>query len=86
MEHPSFVSVVQQHWTAPAHIADAAKALSAKFKNLRSALKVWKNSLSSLKQIIINVKLVLIFLQVIEEFRDLTVPEWNFKLLLEIKL
>lgn len=48
-EHPNFFAVVQQHWTAPAHIFDAAKILLAKFKNLRAALKAWKRTLSNLK-------------------------------------
>jgi hypothetical protein len=60
--------------------------LTAKFKNLRKALKIWKGSLSNLKQNITNVKLVLSLLTFIEEFRDLSIQEWNFKILLEQKL
>jgi exonuclease III len=86
LQHPGFISVVQQHWTAPSHLIDTAKILTAKFKNLRAALKVWKASLSNLKVAIDNVKLVLAFLQFIEELRDLTIPEWNFKGILESEL
>lgn len=86
LEHPEFLSVVQQHWTSPTHLFDAAKILTAKFKNLRTALKIWKANLSNLKSTIGSVKVVLDFLQVIEEFRDLSVPEWNFRSLLESKL
>lgn len=39
-----------------------------------------------MKITISNVKLILSFLCLIEEFRDLTVIEWNFKLILETKL
>lgn len=39
LEHPDFLYMVQQHWSAPSHITDAAKTLTAKFKNLRVALK-----------------------------------------------
>lgn len=86
LEHPLFLFVVQQHWVASSHITDAAKVLTAKLKNLRHALKIWKSSLSNLKSTIANVKVVLNFLQVIEEYRDLTVPEWNFRVILESKL
>jgi hypothetical protein len=81
VEHPDFFTVVQQHWTAPSHIIDAAK-----FKNLKLALKVWKANLSNLKANIANVKSVLTFLQIIEEFRDLSIPKWNFKQILDSKL
>ena len=40
----------------------------------------------ALKINISNVKLVLSFLVLMEELRDLSLPEWNFKLLLEQKL
>jgi len=75
LEHPDFFNIVQQHWTAPAHFTDSAKILTAKFKNLRGALKSWKATLSNLKTAIANVKLVIDFLQIIEEFRDLSIPE-----------
>jgi hypothetical protein len=86
MEHSNFLSVVQAGWTAPPHITDAAKIITAKFKNMRRVLKEWQGNLSNLKQCIANVKLTLSFILYVEEFRDLTLPEWNFKLLLEQKL
>jgi hypothetical protein len=86
LEHPDFLNMVQQHWSAPSHITDAAKTLTAKFKNLRVALKAWEGKLSNLKANITNVKSVLTFLQIVEEFRDLSIPEWNFKHILEGKL
>lgn len=86
LQHPDFFNIVQQHWTASAHITDVAKALTAKFKNLRGALKSWKATLSNLKTAIANVKLVLDFQHIIEEFKDLSNPEWNFRHLLDIKL
>jgi len=33
-----------------------------------------------------NFKLVLSFMNLLEEFRDLSIIEWNFKMLLESKL
>lgn len=86
MDFPDFLIIVQQHWCAPGHLTDAAKILSAKFKNLRTALKKWKSTLSNLKVALSNVKLILNFFLLIEEFRDLSIVEWNFKQLLEHKL
>jgi hypothetical protein len=39
MEHRDFLEVVQNGWVAPPHITDAAKIVTAKFKNLRKVLK-----------------------------------------------
>ena len=79
MHHESFLPVVQQNWVAPVHLTDPALILSAKFKNVRRALKIWKLSLPNLKQTIANIKMVLSFVTLIEEFRDLSLCEWNFK-------
>jgi hypothetical protein len=86
MEHQDFLTMVQQGWYAPPHITDMAKLITAKFKNLRKVLKAWSRSLSNLKLIISNVKLILSLLLYIEKFRDLSIPEWNFKKNLEQKL
>lgn len=64
---------------------DAAKRLTAKFKNLR-VLKAWSYTLSNLQQNISNVKLVLNFLNLLEDYRDFSLIEWNFRALLEEKL
>ena len=86
MEHEHFLDVVQHGWSIPIDQTDKAKIISAKFKNLRRVIKAWQTNLSSLKQNIANVKLVLSLLTMIEEFRDLSIMEWNFKSLLEKKL
>lgn len=86
MEHSDFLSIVQQGWVALAHISNPARVLTAKFKNLRKVLKAWHKTISNLKLLIQNVKLTLSLMLLIEEFRDLTIPEWNFKLLLKQKL
>jgi hypothetical protein len=41
---------------APAHITDAAKVITAKFKNLRRVLKEWqkKNSPASIWQLLMS--------------------------------
>jgi hypothetical protein len=45
----------------------------------------WQSQLSSLKTNITNVKLILIFLGILEEFRDLSVVEWKFRIMLQEK-
>jgi hypothetical protein len=86
MEHQDFLPLVQHAWSAPTFETDAAKIITGKFKNLRKVLKDWQRNLSSLKVAIHNVTLVLTFFLFLEEFRDLSVPEWNFKKILEQKL
>lgn len=86
MEHQEFIPLVQQAWSAPTPETDAAKIITSKFKNLRKVLKDWQRNLSNLKLTIENVKLVLTFFLYLEEFRDLSIPEWNFKKILEQKL
>ena len=66
--------------------SDAAKMITVKFKNLRKVLKEWKKSLSNLQQNITNVKLTLYLINFLEDFRDLSLVEWDFKILLEAKL
>lgn len=63
-----------------------SKLLTAKFKNLRKVLKDWKSTLPKLALAIEKVKLVLHFLETIELFRDLSLPEWNFRNLVSDKL
>jgi hypothetical protein len=85
MEHEHFMDVVRHGWSIPVFQADKAKFLSAKFKNLRRVLKAWQRQLSSLKANVSNVKLILTFLELLEECRDLSVAEWNFRDLLRDK-
>ena len=64
---------------------NAAKIITAKFKNLR-VIKAWQGQLFSLKANITNVKLILSLLCILEEFRNLTLHEWNFRFILKQKL
>lgn len=86
MKLPDFMSVVAHGWSVPVNVTDKAKVITAKFKNLRRVLKAWQANLSSLKTNISNVKLILALLEVSEEFRDLSLQEWNFKDILCRKL
>jgi hypothetical protein len=86
LQHDDFLNQVHLGWYTLIDHLDAAKKITAKFKNLRRVLRDWKQTLSGLKDNIQNVKLVLSFLNLLEEFRDLSLPEWNFRKLLENKL
>lgn len=86
MEHEDCLAVVQHGWNLPIQQTDAAKEISAKFKNLRSILKAWSVLLSNLKENSFNVKLVLSLLEILEEYRDLSIQESNFKEVLSEKL
>lgn len=85
MHHDDFLQQVQLGWSSSTHHLDAAKILTSKFKNLRKTLKDWSHTLSNLKQTIQRVKLVG-FLSFLEEFRDLSLIEWNFRSILEKRL
>lgn len=86
MEHEQFINVVAHGWSVPVQHSDKAKIITAKCKNLKKVLRVWQQQLSSLKVNISKVKLILNFLEVIEEYRDLSVGEWNFKTILSDQL
>jgi hypothetical protein len=75
MEHEQFLNVVSHGWSVPTLQHDAAKVLTAKFKNLRRVLRTWQAQLSNLKANKEHVKEVLIFLGILEELRDLSVVE-----------
>jgi hypothetical protein len=86
MNHEDFMQVMQYSWTVPVAHLDKAKKLMAKFKNLRRVLRVWHSKLSNLAATITSNKLVLQFLDILEEFRDLSVEEWNFRALVHENL
>lgn len=86
LQHPGFLQTAQSGWNDPSNQSDSAKAITAKCKNLRKTLRSWSQKLSNIKKNLENVKNVLSLLEAIEEHRDLTVLEWNFKNLLIEKL
>lgn len=86
MEHENFMAVVQHGWNLPTTQTDKAKLITEKFKNLRRVLKYWHTKISGLKTIISNVKLLLSFIDILEECRVLSLQEWNFRETLAQKL
>jgi hypothetical protein len=81
-----FLPVMQHGWNVPVFQQDHAKKISAKFKNLHRVLKMWHYQLFKLSSIIENNKLMLSFMDVLEETRDLSLQEWNFRLLVQENL
>jgi hypothetical protein len=81
-----FHSIFQDSWSQPLFQPDPAKRLMAKFKRERKAIQVWCKSLPNLEKLIDKVKLVIQLLDFIEESRDLTIQEWNFKEILILHL
>jgi hypothetical protein len=81
-----FHSIFQDSWNQPIFQPDPAKRLMAKFKRARKAIHVWCKSLPNLAKLIDKVKLVIQLLDFIEESRDLTIQEWNFKEILLLHL
>lgn len=77
-----FLDVVNNSWQVPNHHVDKAKSLTAKLKLLRKNLREWHASKVSLKTLIANCRIVIQFLEVLSDYRDLSIEEFNFKSLL----
>jgi hypothetical protein len=73
-------SAWQQEYRAP----NAAALLVKKLKGLRSSLKKWKISLSKLKDLIARCNMVILFFDNLEEYRNLFLPEANFRKLVKL--
>jgi hypothetical protein len=86
LQHPDFSAILQHGWNLPTQQSDKAKNINAKFKNLRRVLRAWKLQLPSLGKTIQNCKEIILFLDIMEEFRDLTVEEWNFRTIISQQL
>ena len=79
MLNEQFIEVVSKSWATPNHHTDRAKSLTAKLKLLRKKLKEWHAAKTRLKTLITNTRTVLQFLEVLGEYRDLSIEEWNLK-------
>jgi exonuclease III len=86
LEHDEFLDILTQGWNLPVAHRDSAKSLTAKFKNLRKVFKAWKSQLLNLARAIANTKDLIQFLDLLEEFRDLSLEEWNFRAIISLHL
>jgi hypothetical protein len=80
-----FMTVFQNSWTGQPTLADKAKNLTTKFKYTRKILKEWLRSLPNIDKIVRQIKLLIEFIDIIEEHYDLLIEEWNFWELLQTK-
>lgn len=79
MLHDDFLPLVEGCWNRQSGLTNPTMRITAKFKALRSSLRSWQAHLPGLCSAIVNVKLVISFLELLEEWRDLSIEEWNFK-------
>ena len=86
LHHDQFPDRILQCWSIPVIQQDKAKLITAKFKLTKQKLREWQASLPSLKTLINNTKLVIQLLEVLGDYRDLSLQEWNFKALLLSRL
>jgi thymidylate synthase len=78
--------VFKEIWALLVYKIDPAMKLTSKLKATRKHLKDWQKSIPKLATTIDNIKLVIQFLDLIEESRDLQIHEWNFREILQAQL
>jgi hemerythrin-like domain-containing protein len=86
LQMQEFQAILEDSWNSPLPQMDSAMTLTAKYKRLRRILKEKQASTSNLNISIQNVKSLIQFVDILEEHRDLSLPEWNFRTLLKAKL
>jgi hypothetical protein len=79
IQQPSFFDLVEKIWKIPVRAKSSAGIITAKLKNLRYELKRWGKNLSHFKDLITKCNQVIFLLDELEENRDLTRPEFNFR-------
>lgn len=83
MEHHDFQQVMQQAWTVAAPQTDPAKVIVSKLKNSRKVVREWRKNLPGLANTIANSKQILMLMDTLEESRDLSLQEWNFRQIIQ---
>lgn len=86
VDHAGFLQTVLCHWEQAVQMNSASRKISAKFKRLRSALKVWSQGLSNLSLLIANCNKVILFLDGLEDRRPLYNTESNLRILVKRQL
>jgi hypothetical protein len=86
LEYEGFMNIFQSTWLGPPSLSDKAKNLTAKFKIARKVLKDWQRSLPKIDKTVRDIKLLIEFIDNIEEQRDLSIEEWNFRDIMQTKL
>lgn len=86
VNHHGFLDTVSHHWNNSSVFGNAAKNLSSKLKHVRSGLKKWSKNLSNLNKLIYNSKWVLLLLDGLEDQRNVSRMETNFRKLVKQQL
>jgi hypothetical protein len=86
IQQPGFLQIVHNSWNCPVRANSAAGILIAKFKNLRHDLKRWGKNLSHIKLLIANSNKVILIRDKLEEERELSSPEFNFRNIVKVHL
>jgi DNA-directed RNA polymerase sigma subunit (sigma70/sigma32) len=81
--HEDFMQVMEFGWGIPNNEQDKAKRVGAKFKALRKVLRQWQSQILNLGKTIENSKTIISFLDILEKSHDLSLEEWNFRVLLQ---
>jgi hypothetical protein len=85
LQFAGFMSVFQNTWIGQPNLNNKAKNLTTKFKITRKVLKEWQRSLPKIDKTVGHIKLLIEFIDIIEEHRDLSIEEWNFRELMQTK-
>jgi hypothetical protein len=86
LQFEEFMSVFQNTWIGQQNLTDKAKNLTAKFKITRKVLKEWHRSLPKIDKTVGHIKLLIEFIDIIEEHRDVSIEELNFRELMQTKV
>jgi hypothetical protein len=83
MDFEGFMEIVNNKWNNAAYKSDSTRQITYKFQDIRYGLKKWSKHISNLNQTINNCSFILSMLDGIEDQRNLSVAEHNFKKILE---
>lgn len=59
MDHSQFLPLIQQGWSSPTNQQEEAKIITAKLKKLRHIPREWQASMTNLRTLIKNVKMII---------------------------
>ena len=82
-DHPDFVKTVELYWNSSPFHANAARTISAKFKQTRIGLKQWRKGFQNVNKLLHNCDWVLLLLDGLEEQRPLSSLESCFRKLIK---
>jgi hypothetical protein len=79
VQQPGFLELLEKIWNVPVRAKSSSGIITAKLKNLRYELKRWGKSLSHFKNLVAKCNHVIFLLDQLEDARDLSTPEFNFR-------